>query len=119
MKVLQKRFTVPIYEADLWIVVTDDMSRARRQFDDLLGPDDCKLAERCDGLLCHSGGQTFALFIARKEITLNLLSHEVFHLTHRILEWTSANFDRDHHEQGALLHGYLMELVCREIGFKI
>lgn len=29
------------------------------------------------------------------------------------MDWVSANFDANHHEQGALLHGYLMDTVCR------
>lgn len=37
----------------------------------------------------------------------------VFHTTHRILERAEANFDGDHHEQAAYLHGWLMERVWR------
>lgn len=67
-----------------------------------------------DALCCRSRGHTFGLFFNRKALCMEKLAHEVFHLTHRILEWASCNFDPNHHEQGALLHGYLMDLVWLE-----
>ena len=71
-----------------------------------------------DGL-CSSNFSNFALFFDKKrleKVGLSLIAHECFHLTHRILEWIGANFDEDNHEHGAILHGYLMDLVYKDIG---
>ena len=57
----------------------------------------------------------FALFFDFSALDVATVAHEVFHLTHRILDWSESNFDGKHHEQGALLHGYLMNLVMKEI----
>lgn len=61
-------------------------------------------------LSAYTADGNFGLWLPRKADT-NTIAHELFHITHRILEWTNSNFDRDHHEQGALLNGYLHELV--------
>lgn len=109
---LKRIITVPLYDAVLWIVVTDDIAKERRKLEHVFGP--APEGNEYDALCSHSGGHKFALFFDRKALSMKIIGHEVFHLTHRILEWVSANFDKDHHEQGSLLCGYLMDLVCRE-----
>lgn len=101
---------IPIYDAVLWIVVTDHISKERRKMEHLFGP--APDGHEYDALCSHSGGHNFALFFDRKALSMKIIAHEVFHLTHRMLEWVSANFDKDHHEQGSLLCGYLMDTVC-------
>lgn len=108
---MRKKLSVPIYDAVLWVVVTDNISKERKKWEKLFGP--APSAHDYDALCSYYGGHTFALFFARGPLTLKILSHEVFHLTHRIMDWAGANFDADHHEQGALLHGYLMDTICR------
>lgn len=61
--------------------------------------------------LCESNMDSFGLFFSSRHLTLNLVSHEVFHLVHRIMEWSGCDLDSEHHEQGALLMGWLMEKV--------
>lgn len=58
------------------------------------------------------------MFFTHDTVT-NCIFHEVFHLTHRILDWVSANFDENHHEQGALLYAYLLGVVLDVVGMKI
>lgn len=108
---MKKKLSVPIYDAVLWLVVTDNIAKERKKWEHMFGP--APDAHDYDALCSCSGGHNFALFFAREPLTLKILSHEVFHLTHRIMDWVSANFDAGHHEQGALLHGYLMDTVCR------
>lgn len=108
---MKKKLSVPIYDAVLWLVVADNIAKERKKLEHLFGP--APDAHDYDAMCSYSGGHTFALFFAREPLTLKILSHEVFHLTHRIMDWVSANFDAGHHEQGALLHGYLMDAVCR------
>ncbi len=106
---MKKKLTVPIYGAALWLVVTDNVVKERRKWEHLFGPG--PIEHDYDALCSHTGGHTFALFFAIKPLCLELVSHEVFHLTHRILEWANSHFDSGHHEQGALLHGYLMKEI--------
>lgn len=113
MKPSRKKLTIPLYDAVVWVVVADDLGKERERWELLFGP-----APDCDNYqaLCSYGpGHTFALFFERKSVSLKIIAHEVFHLTHRIMDWAGANFDARHHEQGALLHGYLMSTVLRAI----
>jgi len=57
-------------------------------------------------------GRTFGLFLepaaARRP---EIVAHEIFHLTHRILEKSNMNFDSGHHEMGAYLCEYLTKNI--------
>lgn len=108
---LKKKIVVPIYDADVWIVVDKDLKAARKKFEHLFGPTDGEV----DGLCCRSGQGVFGLFFKPSTCTREVMSHEIFHLTHRILEWASIKWKPSHHETGALLCGYLTERVCRVI----
>jgi hypothetical protein len=112
---IRKRIEVPIYDAVVWLVVVDNVAKERRKWEHLFGP---APAANYNALCSRSGGQDFALFFSWEAVTFKTIAHEVFHLTHRILEWVNANFDATHHEQGALLHGHLMECVCAAIKFR-
>jgi hypothetical protein len=46
-------------------------------------------------------------------VSIDTLTHEIFHLTHRIIEWANGNFDADHHEHAALLNGYFNDKLFR------
>jgi hypothetical protein len=105
----KKKYRVPIYNVHLWVIVTDDVAHEYKKMGRLLG--------RIDGDddyngLCTMNHDKFGIILRQRVIDMTLVAHEVFHLTHRILEWSDANFDPEHHEQGAILHGYLMDLVC-------
>lgn len=114
-RTVNRLFAIPMYDCKLRVVVCENIRKERQKPKyDLFGK--VELDGEYDGLCTWSGGHNFAIFLcatAAKDIAI--ISHEVFHLTHRILEWSSSNFDKDHHEQGALLHGYLMELVMNAI----
>jgi hypothetical protein len=110
---LKKNRLIPIYNARLWIVVSDNIRHERKQMADIFGDYDADVDYV--GLCSDSGGHRFAVFFQRDSINIELVSHEAFHLTHRILEWVGANFDNEHHEQGAMLHGYLMDVIWREV----
>lgn len=111
-RTIKRWITVPIYDAEVVLVVSDDIPAERTKMDALFGPSPD--AETYEALTCHSGGNTFGLFFDRLTLTLATTAHEVFHLTHRILEWTASNFDAEHHEQGAMLYGYLLAQVCSQ-----
>jgi len=114
LRQMKKKFHVPLYDAVVWVVVCDDIAKERKKWENLFGP--VQADEMYDALCSHSGGQTFGLFFERKIITLKIVAHETFHLTHRILDWVGGNFDKTHHEQAALLHGFLMPTILKTIG---
>lgn len=104
---LKTLLEVPIYDALVWLVVSPDAAQERSNMNHIFGaaPGDW------DACCARSGGREFGLFFLPSALNINTIGHEVFHLTHRILEWASCNFDAAHHEQGALLHGYLLNQV--------
>lgn len=98
---------VPIYEAKVWLVVTPDIvgERAKPEWVDIFGP--TPVDPDWDAVCCRSCSK-FGLFFKPDAVNITTVGHEVFHLTHRILEWVGANFDENHHETAALLNGYLL-----------
>jgi len=113
---MNKCFTIPIYNAVLTLIVSNNIAKERKKLEFLFGP----VPETNDyhALCSYSGGNSFALFFTPESSkNIEIIAHEIFHLTHRILDWAGANFDSNHHEQGALLHGYLMKFILKELKF--
>lgn len=98
---------VPIYSVKLWIVITDDIGVERLKFDWAFGPGD---GINYSGLSSYGDGK-FAIFLRRNVVCHELIAHEIFHLTHRILEHTTDRFSPEHHEPYAYLCGWLSEQV--------
>jgi hypothetical protein len=98
-------FKVPIHDVDVVIIVTSDIPAAyKREFGVVI--DNTRMA--CLGYQ----GRKFGLFLEpsakrRQEIIV----HEIFHMTHRILEKCCMNFDSGHHEMGAYLCEYLTKKI--------
>lgn len=114
-RAFKKKSTVPIFGALLWIVICDSICKELKGFEPTFGKD--RDDTEYHALHCYSleSGE-FGIFLNRKAaLDITDWSHEVFHATHRILQWASCNFDNDHHEQGALLNGYLNKLVQQAI----
>ena len=102
-------FQVPIWSVSLHIYVGKDPVAARVKAKDLF--DEWDEEDRFEALASWNGSE-FGLFFSPRP-SLELVAHEVFHITHRILERAEANFDPEHHEQGAYLMGWLMDVVWR------
>ncbi len=111
--ILKAKLKVPIYNAFVWLIVSKNVHQERIKFNHLFGTPPEQ--EDYDALCARSGGADFGLFFYPDKLSVLVIAHEVFHLTHRIMEWANMNFDKDHHEQGALLHGFLMDEVCNRI----
>ena len=109
-KAYVRRFTVPIYGVNVWVIVAGDVGRVRNSafF--------AKLFERWEDAdkyyaYCSNRGNRFALFFSEETLWSTVVAHEVFHLTHRIMEYTGEPFDSSKHEQGAALHEWLWERI--------
>lgn len=108
----KKRYTVPIFDADLWLIVADDIYAEREKMCHLFG----KSPTPTYWGLCSSNGRgDVAVFLKRAESTDKIVAHEVFHATHRILQWAGYKFSPNNHEPAALLNGYLSDLVSKAI----
>lgn len=102
------RIDVPIYEAVVWLVVDSDIVAERKKMEHWFGPfQDLGHVAICS----YASTDNFALFFTPPALEINIISHEVFHLTHRILDFTGVQFDRHNHEAAAHLHGWLMDAV--------
>jgi hypothetical protein len=114
-KPIKRLLRVPIYNATVWLVIADDIIAERKKFDREFGAGE---DYHCRAMCCYSPSNgCFALMFDRNQLTAEVLAHEIFHLTHRILEWSDSHFDKDHHEQGCLLCGFLTEWVIKQIKY--
>lgn len=113
---LRKERVLPIFGARIQLIVTHDIKAARKAQEHLFGPIDGPCYE---ALCCRSRGHNFALFFEPGSLTHRLIGHEVFHLTHRILEWVGTPFRTDNHEVFATLHGELEHWVYSLVGDRV
>lgn len=102
---------VPIHSVRLLIVVSNCVGASRAKRDKIYGP--CSI--ECAGLCTYDDGFRVALFFDRKHLCHELVGHETFHATHRILQKASVEFTPLNHEPFALLHGWLSAHVYREV----
>ena len=107
-KVKRVKFQVPIHDVSVIVVITNDIPAAyKREFGIEIG--DAQMA--CLGY----DKRKFGLFFEPKaKLRQEIVFHELFHLTHRILEKNCMDFDSEHHDQGA----YLCESLTKTV-FKI
>lgn len=110
-RTLKKRFTVPIFNACFWVIICDEIGPERQKMQAEFG--ECPVGDYT--ALCSYLDGEVAIFLSRRCILPSIIAHEIFHATHRILEWRECNFDAEHHEQGAMLCEYLSELVAKTI----
>src|SRR5574340_396132 len=73
VKTLKKKIVLPIYEADVWLVVTDDVHAGRMKMKDLFGepPDD----DSYSAISSNDGAGTFGMFFGSKRVTVNHVAH--------------------------------------------
>ena len=112
---------IPIYYADLWIGLLPDAvfaASTKAACKEILGYDYTDDEVNSKSLLAYRGSK-FILAFRKNDSNIEVIAHEVFHLTHRILELCNCNFDSGHHEQGAYLNGWLMETVTKASGLKV
>lgn len=106
------RFIVPIYENAVTLIVTDDIQKERNKHRRRFG--DYQVDPQCEGLVSSSGGY-YLLLLKPRDCTHGQIAHEIFHLTHRIMEWTGDRFDDDHSEPAAYLVQWLTKRVYGQL----
>lgn len=105
---------MPIYEAELRLVVTEKVGRelAREPF---------KMQDQDDFAGCAAyRGHQFAIILDPGEgLTRVVVSHECFHITHRIMEWYGNRFDVSNYESFAALNGWINNWVSGKLGRRV
>jgi hypothetical protein len=62
------------------------------------------------GLACNDGGK-FAIFLDRRALCHELIAHEIFHTTHKIMEYVGDSFTNRNPEPHAYLNGWITSHV--------
>jgi hypothetical protein len=103
-------FRLPIFNpCNAWLVLTDSVGQSRAARSDIFGPWD---SGEVIGLCSYDDAGKFGLFFKRGEVDHELIAHEVFHLTVRMLEYCEVRIPHGgNHETHAYLCGYLTTLV--------
>jgi hypothetical protein len=97
------RIQIPLYNGNLYLIDTEDVVTAVETTQD----DDYDITSTESCLISKRSGD-FYLYIDLKDCSMGLLAHELFHATHRILEYFGVEFNKDNHEPFAYLIEYLV-----------
>lgn len=111
---------VPIYDLDLLLCITNDIIFSRKELNSLFG--EYKGSDKTSAM-CSSENGNFGLFFNKRhlydevlnKINHGLVSHEIFHMTHRMLEYVGCKFTNDNPESFAYLNGYLTDKVYEKL----
>lgn len=105
-KTLRASTSVPIYGVHLRLILTPDICEERLNLSDLFGPYRFKDERYTDALHSFLGAEA-ALFFKPDTVNYAVIAHEIFHLTHAIMDYSNVHFQNENHEAFALLNGYL------------
>lgn len=112
MKTKHWRTTVPIYGGHVLLSVSDDACVDSKNFHKAFP----EAAEAKDDFYaaCFYHKSNFAIFLSKsviEQLEYEILTHEIFHLTRRIMDYHGAKFEIESHEPFALLHEWLTKWV--------
>lgn len=110
METFERDIHVPLFDTYINLIVTDNIYEERNKYNDKLGENTLIRGAAYPGLFSYNSRGSFYLFL-KPQAELKVVAHEVFHATHRILEWASVFFNECNHECAALLNGYLMDNI--------
>lgn len=107
------KIKVPLYGETLELVITSNMlksqlSKSRRKRLGNWNPIDAA------GLMCWRDFN-FSIIMDIKYLSHTVIAHEIFHATHRILQYNGIKFRIEEHEAFAHLNGCLTELVYKQL----
>jgi hypothetical protein len=104
-----KLIDIPLYPATLIVCVSDDPADERKaclhDFGLYRGP------RKFDGLNSYDNAGKFAIFLDRHTLSHRSLSHEIFHVTHRIMEYVGDRFTPRNQEPYAYLNCWITQQV--------
>lgn len=110
-----KRHRIEVYDGWFDVVVCHSIEKARN----------CPSMVRwlksrctnCNGAAGLSDEYRYkiAVFFDRVDLGHDVIAHEIFHATHRLLDYAGVKHDEDHHEAHAHLCGSLTRLVYQDL----
>lgn len=106
---VNQRFSVPLYSASVHVVVASDYKSLFKAMPKLFKEND----EEDFQAMMLANGNSYGLAFIKEFTTATNVSHEVFHLTHRIMDNQGVRFEIDCHEAFAILHGHLFDKVWK------
>lgn len=106
--------TIPIYGSYFQTAIVHSMENAwnkrrQRKIPGILPPGE-------DSAACCSWYRSrIVILFDRSNVTHEIIAHEIFHATHRILDWVGIEVTKKHHESAAHLNGHLNKLVYQDM----
>ena len=114
-----KAFNVPIYDAHVLLLVTDlnpeAISHKITRYNVKWLIDELRDCHPASAMCSYDGLGNFSLCFFKDCLTWDIVAHEVFHLTCRILNWGGIRYHPDNHEAYAALNGWLMHNVIKQL----
>lgn len=107
---------IPVWDAFVEVVATLNIQKSLNKDKRLKRLDverDC-VDEGTIGLLVYNRAH-LSLFLCIDDMSHDLIAHEVFHCTHRIMEHRSVDIAPKHHEAPAMLNGHISQLVYNDL----
>lgn len=109
---------IALYNTTIKIVCFDTHEKLKKKMQfyikkfDLLKDDDNQYYEGCVIINPLNTGEAFIFFV-KECLTINTITHEVYHLTNRILDNHGITVSIDEDENHAILNGYLNEEILK------
>lgn len=104
--------SVPVFDVVLFVLVSNDPSAARDDAELVAAFGPNEEGNDWDAICLESNDtDTFCIIFDERRLDAGLLAHELWHLTCSILRHHSISCE----ETGALLHGYLTNVVSKAL----
>ncbi len=112
-RIIKVRTLVPIYECVYRLVVAVNVREGVKRLPKPFAIDPNEIDENATGLAVHCGID-FAVILPFNNVCHNTIAHEVFHVTHRLMEMLGHTLKRQG-EPHAYLNGWLHEWTMYQL----
>lgn len=108
------RTTVPIYQVRLILGVAKAPADLRKRLPPGFREDTSDEWADMEGS-CALQETVGVILFKKAALAHDVIAHEVFHMTHRIMERAGEVFSPEHHEPSAYLHGWIARRVYAQL----
>lgn len=114
--VLHRKVTIPIYDCDFHLVVARDVVKAAKEMTKMFP----NQVDDTDGFVAaafrNASTNTFgAFFSTGRSLCHDIIAHELFHITMRVMRHIDDRFHIDNSEPYAYLNGWLHDWVYKQL----
>lgn len=113
---MKKYLQLKIYNITLLLSVSIDINKEIKKFKAFDISENKYEDEKdiiLDGLVAVGENRLIGIFLLENNLTPNVISHEIFHAVHFIMQSIGEAFDIEHQEPHAYLCGYITEWVYK------